>query len=382
MMEDSGISPTGLAMLMVIWSGTTVLFEIPSGVLGDLFPRKFVLLAGASIEALAFVTWWLWPSFWGFACGFVLWSLGGSLASGTGEAYLHDLLERKTDYQKIYGRSEAVEGVAIALALLCGGFLAEGGYTLPLLLSVAAPLTGGLILFFWLPHAPSETNKERESAEEQQQEDEDQEEPGFQETLIQGGRFTFSNAQIRYIILAGASIGALAGTFEEYIGVLLAEQDITLVYIGVIYSAVWLARTLGTLAASHMHTTTLQLPLILTLGTSIILALVLILSGQDIYFIVFALLLYFGTGGLLDVVFSARLQEVVEPKLRATMTSFQSMALEVTAILSFFGFGIVAELFNWHATLWVIAWSSIVLASLWLWLGRTTLQQRATKGGS
>ena len=47
MMEQSGIGPLGLSVLLAIWSGSLLLFEVPSGVLGDLLPRRWLLVAVA-----------------------------------------------------------------------------------------------------------------------------------------------------------------------------------------------------------------------------------------------------------------------------------------------------------------------------------------------
>lgn len=135
LMAERGVGPTALALLFVLWSGSAILFEVPSGVIGDLYSRTRVVAAGSAIKGAAFGVWWLWPSLPGFALGFVGWSLGESLRSGTSEALLHDALADRgeaEDFEEVLGRGLAASGIGVVLALAMGGALAESGYGLPL----------------------------------------------------------------------------------------------------------------------------------------------------------------------------------------------------------------------------------------------------------
>ena len=68
------------------------MLEVPSGAWADTVSRRRLLTISAVAYAAAFATWAVWPTFAGFATGFVLWALSGSLASGTFEALTFDEL--------------------------------------------------------------------------------------------------------------------------------------------------------------------------------------------------------------------------------------------------------------------------------------------------
>ena len=364
MMQETGITPSGLAVLMVIWSGTTVLFEVPSGVLGDLWPRKRVMLLATGIEAMAFVIWLVAPSFWGFALAFTVWSLGGALASGTADAYLYEALEDKDSFQQIYARTEAVESFGAAAALFLGGFVAAGGYELPLILSVAAPAAGGLILWLFLPRLEDLDHTRAGS-------DEEESDPSFTATLRSGTRLVLTHRTIRMIVLASAALLALAGSFEEYVGVLFREHAFTLQQVGMIYGGVWLARTLGSLAAGRLHGATLRLPLLLFLTTGA--ALLGASMGLGLWGfapLLVALLAFFAAEGTSSVIYGTRIQRSVRDHHRATVTSIQGVAMEVAAIGYFLLLGAAAELVSWTLSLQGTAVAAALLSLIWLILYR------------
>jgi MFS family permease len=61
----------------VIWSVTSFVFEVPSGAWADTVDRRRLLVLSAAIYAAAFASWVVFPSFLGFAAGFVLWGSAG-----------------------------------------------------------------------------------------------------------------------------------------------------------------------------------------------------------------------------------------------------------------------------------------------------------------
>ena len=357
MIEDAGMSPTQLASLLVIWSATTLLFEVPSGVLGDLFQKKWVIAWSCVFDMLAFVVWLIWPTFWGFALGFTIWSFASALSSGTSEAYLHDVLEDKSSYEKIYGRTEAAESIGIATALLLGGFVATFGYELTLYLSMLAPLTGLLILVFCLPRSTVRPNAEDADSFGDAIET-------FLRTLISGAEAVARNRRIGLIIGISATLGAVAGVYEEYIGVLMREIGLGLTLVGVIYGAVWFSRTIGALLA-HRLPNTLVTPTTLYAVAGTLLAISFSLEAA-VPILSIALCAYYVVNGIGDVAFGARLQAELDDHHRATATSFQSMGLELLAVGAFFGLGFLAANSSWLGAMTIGAWLAALAAALWL----------------
>lgn len=131
-----GLSPAEVSSLFVLWSVTTFVLEIPSGVWSDLFSRRLLLALAPLLGGAGFALWTFLPSYPAFACGFVLWGAGSALRSGTVEALAYEQLAVRGEsaaYARLAGRAQALgitatllADVLAALVLPGGGYLAVG----------------------------------------------------------------------------------------------------------------------------------------------------------------------------------------------------------------------------------------------------------------
>ncbi|MGW1275007.1 MFS transporter, partial [Streptomyces sp. NPDC002491] len=129
---DAGLSVGEMSSLFVLWSLTGVLLEVPSGAWADAVSRRLLLWTGPLLGAAGFALWVLFPSYWAFAAGFVLWGARGALGSGALEALVYeelDLAGAADRYAVVMGRAHAVgQGAVLAATGLAGPVFAVGGY--------------------------------------------------------------------------------------------------------------------------------------------------------------------------------------------------------------------------------------------------------------
>ncbi|CAN5274143.1 hypothetical protein BH23ACT9_BH23ACT9_09650 [soil metagenome] len=116
-----------------------------------------MLAVGSLLTAGGFALWLLVPSFAGFAVGFVLWGIGGALASGTWEALVYDsltVLDVPDRYAGLIGAGESAGWLAaVASAAVTAPLLSVGGYALVGWSSVALA-TAHAALCLALPDPP------------------------------------------------------------------------------------------------------------------------------------------------------------------------------------------------------------------------------------
>ena len=164
MFVDYGMSGLEVSILFAAWSGTCVALEVPSGALADRFSRKWVMAAGQLIRMCGYACWALYPDFWGFFVGFVLWGTKSALSSGSFEALVYDelkRLEREGDYVKVLGRSRGLGNSGVIVSSLAATAVFGYGYEFLLWGSVAAVLLA-FVLLLTLPEAPAvEATSER-----------------------------------------------------------------------------------------------------------------------------------------------------------------------------------------------------------------------------
>jgi MFS family permease len=77
---DAGLSVWQISSLFVIWSVSSMVFEVPSGAWADATSRRRLLIVGPLLTAVSFALWVAHPSFWVFAA---LAEIGGHPGAST-----------------------------------------------------------------------------------------------------------------------------------------------------------------------------------------------------------------------------------------------------------------------------------------------------------
>ncbi len=135
------MSDAQISTLFIVWSVTSFVLEVPSGAWADTVDRRRLLVLSAVIYAAGFASWVAFPGYAGFALGFVLWGVSGSIMSGTFESLLYDELVvrgREDDYPGLIGVAHSSALVANLLAAgIAVPLMALGGYQLVGWVSVA-----------------------------------------------------------------------------------------------------------------------------------------------------------------------------------------------------------------------------------------------------
>jgi MFS family permease len=138
--QKAGLNTVQIALLILVWSITQLISEIPGGILADKYSRKKVLAIANICRAICFC-FWLGGGFWWFALGFIFWGIKNGLAGGTFEALVFDELKamgKEHLYEKINGTSEGWRFAGVALSAILGGFVAQYSFFWALVLSIVS----------------------------------------------------------------------------------------------------------------------------------------------------------------------------------------------------------------------------------------------------
>jgi MFS family permease len=135
--ERGDVSAAGVGVLLASWMITSLLAEVPTGIIADSISKKWSLVMCQLLQMVAFACWLFFPTFAGYLAGFIIWGIAGAFNSGAFQAYLYESLDEpnKKAFGKIYSRSNAFT----MLATMLGSLVAFGigpNYTLLLVLSV------------------------------------------------------------------------------------------------------------------------------------------------------------------------------------------------------------------------------------------------------
>lgn len=356
--ELRGLSYFEIGMLLAFWSGSALVLELFTGALSDALDRRILLIIAPIFKILTFVCWAQADGdVWIYGWGFLMWSIGQSLLSGTREALLFERLEaegQSDDYDKHYGRSEAVESLGVAAGLLLGGFVAAQSMELSIWLSIP-PLLAGAIVAFWLKDGRRDEDM-----------DDNDDESGYFVHFRNCFVALRDHVDLRFLV-AYIAIGLiLFEELEEFDQLFYAAVDLPIVWFGIVGAIALGLRALVTsqayrLAKFSALTPALPWALPAISGVGMIIA----AFGGTILWVVILELAYLVSVPA-AILSEARFQAIMPGKSRATLTSALYFAQNVMALIVALVFGYVA---NVVGILPAYGWAGVALLpiSAWVW---------------
>lgn len=318
---DTGLSDAAISALFAIWSATAVVAEVPCGALADRVSRRGVLVAAGLLQALGYALWVVAPGFAGFAIGFVLWGVSGSLASGAFNALLYDGLAAagaEDRFGPVVGRCEAAaQLVQVPVAGAATLLSVTGGHTAAGLVSVGVCLLAAALATTLPDRRPPPAGGEEEA--------------GYLETLRAGVREAATLAPVRAAVLAVAVLTAFDG-LEEYFPLVAADRGVSAGAIPVALLAVPLAGAAGAVLGGRMAHASAPVVGALLLAGALALGAAGVVPGAAG---IVGLALFYGIGRIVQVVAETRLQERIAGRSRATVGAVSTLGSELAVIALF-----------------------------------------------
>ncbi|MEV7626409.1 MFS transporter [Actinoplanes sp. NPDC089786] len=319
---DAGLTTAEISSLFVIWSVVSFTAEIPSGAWADSWSRRRLYALGATLTALGYLSWTLWPAYPGFALGFVLWGLGGALGSGTLEALLYDSLDDPSTYARVAGRGGTVAILSMLVAtLLATPVFLLGGYLLVGVVSTLVAFSAGVVALGFPPSSVSSS---------------DDDQLGYVATLKAGLRHARGKA-VRFALVPAALVPGFTA-LDEYIPLVTRAAGVPVAYAGLYFAVPALFMAVGSSLAGRWSTLGPR-------GLGVVLTVASVLLAAGGFSRHPAGMLPIGAAfGLLQfaiVLTETRLQEVTPSAVRSTVLSVSGFAGEVVAVglYAFFGLG-------------------------------------------
>ena len=223
--SNHGLDPFQISLLISFWSLTTILTEVPFGVLADTYSRKNLLILGLVLRAIGF-GFWMMGGFVNYAIGFVLWGLKNTLTSGTLEGLVYDELAyyKKEDlYEEVSGKMGSAFSLGLFLSAIFGGLVAQISFSWVLVASIITSLLGALIL------STLKSVKAVQSTGE----------VNYYQTLRNAVLEIRTNSTILYVIAFICIIFAAFGAMDEYWALIYNHFNLSESIVGVLVALVY-----------------------------------------------------------------------------------------------------------------------------------------------
>ena len=358
---DTGLSTAEISSLFAIWSITSFILEVPSGVLADATSRRVLLAVAPLLTAAGYALWIFAPSYPSFALGFVLWGAQGALQSGALEALAYEELDRlgaASRYPEIMGRATASGTLAAAMATaLAAPVLAADGFAGVGIASIAAAVAAAGVGAGLPEHRGVPRWRRR------RHEEDDDELTGYVTLLRSGASAVRHQPSLRAALVLVPAVTAIWGSLDEYLPLLAVEAGSRTEGVPLLALLVYAGMAAGGLAAgrvSRFGPRGLAALLLLAAGALATGALARMPAG-------FALIaLAFGAFQALTVAADARLQTAIDGDGRATITSFAGFATEVVVVGVFAAYALGSQTAD-HATLFATFAAAYAGVAAWLW---------------
>ena len=133
---QANLDPFQLLIVGTVLEATVFIFEIPTGVVADVYSRKLSLLIGFALIGAGFIILGAFPLFWTILLSQVVWGIGYTFTSGARQAWLSDELGDDDETSRTFvrgarfelagslvgiGLSVALASIFVGLSLLVGG---------------------------------------------------------------------------------------------------------------------------------------------------------------------------------------------------------------------------------------------------------------------
>ena len=328
--KRNGLSILQISLLLALWSGFVILFEVPTGALADRWSRKNMLILGLFSKAVGFGIWAFADRFWMFALGFLFWGVQETFCSGSQEALLFDNLKdfnEEDAYEKIAGNGHFYSRIAIAASMFLGGIIASIDFNIVVILSSASMLIGIIPVLFFREIRSDDSSMSRLK---------------YTDVLRQAIRYSRNNKTVMRLFLYAAVVVAVVGILDEVEQLYYDWVHLPLAFFGVVMVGRMIFEAAGSRLAHRFQRQTQSLSNIYILG---------ILSGFLLFFatvfrslyllLPFVLVFFFGSAG--EVLVEGRLQKNINTNQRATILSIHSLLINASAIVLMLGFGLLSR---------------------------------------
>jgi len=145
----------GLTPVQLILVGTTLeisafLFEVPTGIVADVYSRRLSIIIGYILMGLGFLIEGCFPAFLPILLAQVIWGLGYTFTSGARQAWITDEVG-ENDANKLFLRATQVGLFASLIGMGLATLVGANNVALPLQVGSVGVMLIGVILIFIMP---------------------------------------------------------------------------------------------------------------------------------------------------------------------------------------------------------------------------------------
>ncbi|MET9310691.1 MFS transporter [Kribbella sp. NPDC003505] len=147
--RDAGLDPLQMVLVGTTLEVACFLFEIPTGIVADLYSRRLSIVIGFLLIGAGFLLQGLVPAFLAILAAQVLWGVGFTFTSGADQAWITDEIGAERA-GRVFVRAQQFELAAKIAGIVTAGGLGLISLPLPMVISGAGMMLLGLLLALFM----------------------------------------------------------------------------------------------------------------------------------------------------------------------------------------------------------------------------------------
>lgn len=164
-----GLAPGDLFILMLCFSMSVLLFEVPTGVFADRFGLRTAIVTGGVTKLISTVLLFFAFDPWVFFLTRVLDGLAGAFTSGASEALIYDSMSESQEQHKVgevWGKIRSASYVPVIAANILGAVVANdlSEWQFRILIALAVALSVGQCFMLMMLVNPAASEKQKQTA--------------------------------------------------------------------------------------------------------------------------------------------------------------------------------------------------------------------------
>ena len=328
-----GFSLVDVGISESIFHIVSIIGELPTGMISDLYGRKFSRMLSLVVEVLGAVILLFAHSRILIYISFALSALSYNLESGTDSAYIYDLLSETNEqdrFAKIQGYREVILQGAMLLGVVIGGKIASRSYEKAYIMTIFISLAA-MIVLSKMKEIRNEYNEKKNVRQ------------SIKEQFTSSYQLVKEDHQILYLVLSYSLFSATVTTCHYYLTNYWKSLGIDISSISLYLSIENIAGLVAGMIAYRIIQRISKKQLLVCLPAGIVLA----LAGIPFFpisIVSICLMSFFESISYIAI--STFLNELVDSRHRATLLSLMSMAFSIVMIVYFPVVGALGDCFS------------------------------------
>jgi len=148
--ENVHMNPLQLILVGTVLEAVCFIFEIPTGIVADVYSRKLSIIIGLILIGIGFTIEGSMPIFSAVIISQVVWGIGSTFTSGSVDAWIAEE-NKNVDFNQIYLRAAQAGQIGSVIGIILATILGNFSVRIPILLSGVLFVVFALFLVLFMP---------------------------------------------------------------------------------------------------------------------------------------------------------------------------------------------------------------------------------------